>query len=57
MLDQHCVGLEKKILLYIDEKNIELPELQSVVCLNIDSWGAGVKLWGMTHHNINVNFI
>lgn len=40
------MGLEKKIVLYIDEKNIELPELQSVVCLNIDSWGAGVKLWG-----------
>ncbi|KAG4065720.1 hypothetical protein HA402_012398 [Bradysia odoriphaga] len=48
VLDQYCVGLEKKMMLYIDEKNIELPELQSVVVLNIDSWGAGVKLWQMS---------
>lgn len=46
VLDQHCVGLEKKIEVYVDGKSIELPELQSVVCLNIDSWGAGVQLWG-----------
>lgn len=42
-----CVGLEKKIELYLDDEKIELPELQAVVCLNIDSWGAGVQLWGM----------
>lgn len=47
VLDQYCVGLEKKIKVYVDEEHIELPELQSVICLNIDSWGAGVQLWGM----------
>lgn len=41
-----CVGLEKKIDVYLDDEKIELPELQAVVCLNIDSWGAGVHLWG-----------
>lgn len=41
-----CVGLEKMIDVYLDDRKIELPELQSVVCLNIDSWGAGVQLWG-----------
>ncbi|KAJ6633775.1 Diacylglycerol kinase epsilon [Pseudolycoriella hygida] len=48
VLDQYCVGLEKKVKVYIDEKSIELPELQSIVCLNIDSWGAGVQLWEMS---------
>lgn len=40
-----CVGLEKKIDLFLDGEKIDLPELQAVVCLNIDSWGAGVNLW------------
>lgn len=44
-----CVGLEKKIDVYLDDVKIELPELQAVVCLNIDSWGAGVQLWGMDY--------
>lgn len=41
-----CVGLEKKINVYLDGEQLDLPELQAVVCLNIDSWGAGVNLWG-----------
>lgn len=41
-----CVGLEKKINVYLDGELLDLPELQAVVCLNIDSWGAGVNLWG-----------
>lgn len=39
-----CEGLQNKIDLYLDEELIELPELQSIVLLNIDSWGAGCKL-------------
>lgn len=42
-----CVGLEKKINVYLDDEKIDLPELQAVVFLNIDSWGAGVHLWSM----------
>lgn len=42
-----CVGLENQVDLYLDGVRVELPELQSIVCLNIDSWGAGVRLWGM----------
>lgn len=41
-----CVGLETKVDLYLDNVKIELPELQAIVCINIDSWGAGVHLWG-----------
>lgn len=36
--------IEEKLVLYLDNKRVELPELQSLVFLNIDSWGAGCKL-------------
>lgn len=44
---QKCDGLHKELELYLDDSKIELPELQSIVVLNIDSWGAGVKLIDM----------
>jgi diacylglycerol kinase (ATP) len=37
-------GLHGHLELSIDDVKQELPDLQSVVMLNIDSWGAGVKL-------------
>ncbi|XP_055533315.1 diacylglycerol kinase epsilon [Wyeomyia smithii] len=48
VVQQDCVELEKKVELYLDNVKIDLPELQSIVVLNIDSWGAGVKLWEMS---------
>ncbi|XP_055606704.1 diacylglycerol kinase epsilon [Uranotaenia lowii] len=48
VVQQDCVDLEKKVELYMDDVKINLPELQSIVVLNIDSWGAGVKLWEMS---------
>ncbi|SPP74057.1 diacylglycerol kinase epsilon [Drosophila guanche] len=39
-----CERIEEKLTLYLDNKQIQLPELQALVFLNIDSWGAGVKL-------------
>jgi diacylglycerol kinase (ATP) len=48
VLVQDCDKLHQDIEVYLDEEKIELPELQSVVVLNIDSWGAGVKLVEMT---------
>lgn len=45
---QDCEGLQEKLELHLDGVKIELPELQSVIVLNIDSWGAGVKLIQMT---------
>lgn len=44
VLQPDCVGLDKSLELYLDGVKVDLPELQSVVCLNIDSWGAGVQL-------------
>ncbi|XP_057665823.1 diacylglycerol kinase epsilon isoform X3 [Diorhabda carinulata] len=42
-----CKHLERRLDLYLDGRLVELPELESVVVLNISSWGAGVNLWGM----------
>lgn len=44
VLIQDCDRLDQNLEVYLDNVKIELPELQSVVVLNIDSWGAGVKL-------------
>nr|CAI5817275.1 unnamed protein product [Callosobruchus analis] len=41
-----CKNLERRLDLYLDGQHIDLPELESVVVLNIPSWGAGVNLWG-----------
>lgn len=44
-----CKDLQKRIELYLDGKFIDLPELESIVVLNISSWGAGVDLWGKSY--------
>ncbi|XP_055381713.1 diacylglycerol kinase epsilon [Condylostylus longicornis] len=44
IVQRDCENIEKRFELYLDNKLVELPELQSIVFLNIDSWGAGVKL-------------
>uniref|UniRef100_A0A1A9V247 Diacylglycerol kinase n=1 Tax=Glossina austeni TaxID=7395 RepID=A0A1A9V247_GLOAU len=44
IVQRDCEGLEQKLEMYLDNKLIKLPELQSIVFLNIDSWGAGCKL-------------
>lgn len=48
VLIQDCDRLHQNLEVYLDGEKIDLPELQSVVVLNIDSWGAGVKLIEMT---------
>lgn len=40
-----CKNLEQRLDLYLDGKHVDLPELESIVVLNISSWGAGVNLW------------
>lgn len=51
VLQQDCSELEQKIELYLDgELMDDLPELQSVVVSNIDSWGAGVQLYNLSKH-------
>ncbi|EDW32883.1 GL10215 [Drosophila persimilis] len=46
-----CERIEEKLTLYLDNKPIQLPELQALVFLNIDSWGAGCKLCELSNSN------
>lgn len=44
-LEHQCKGLSDMIELYMDGKKIALPDVESIVIVNIESWGAGVNLW------------
>lgn len=45
-MNADCKNLESRLVLFLDGNEISLPELESIVVLNIQSWGAGVDLWG-----------
>ncbi|XP_012256504.2 diacylglycerol kinase epsilon [Athalia rosae] len=47
VVERECRDLDKKLELYLDGRKVELPSLESIVILNIPSWGAGVDLWKM----------
>lgn len=44
-LEHQCKGLPDMIELYMDNEKITLPDIESIVIVNIESWGAGVNLW------------
>jgi diacylglycerol kinase (ATP) len=46
--------LDQRLELYLDGVRAELPSIESVVVLNIPSWGAGVHLWDMGASMLNV---
>lgn len=47
VLERSCEGLEQEVQLYVDDKKVEIPPVQAIVFLNIDSWGAGINPWNM----------
>ncbi|CAG5107360.1 Similar to Dgkq: Diacylglycerol kinase theta (Rattus norvegicus) [Cotesia congregata] len=46
MLDKTCRDMQRKIRLEVDNKVIDLPPLEGMIILNIQSWGSGAKPWG-----------
>ncbi|XP_037946640.1 diacylglycerol kinase epsilon-like isoform X2 [Teleopsis dalmanni] len=46
IVQRDCENIDQNFDLYMDSQMISLPPLQSIVFLNIDSWGAGCKLCG-----------
>lgn len=40
-----CSSLNERIVLEMDGRRVDLPELESIVVLNIGSWAAGADLW------------
>ncbi|XP_011699774.1 PREDICTED: diacylglycerol kinase epsilon [Wasmannia auropunctata] len=47
VVERECKDLDKNLEVYLDDKKIDLPSIESVVILNIPSWAAGVDLWKM----------
>ncbi|XP_074098663.1 diacylglycerol kinase epsilon [Cotesia typhae] len=45
VVERECKDLDKRIEVYLDGKQVDLPSTESIVVLNIPFWGAGVKLW------------
>lgn len=45
VVERRCQNLQDRLELYLDGVKQDLPEIESVVVLNIPSWGAGVDLW------------
>ena len=53
VLERECKNLDQILELYLDDQKIDLPNIESVVILNIPCWGAGVRPWelGSDHAN------
>ncbi|XP_024940826.1 diacylglycerol kinase epsilon isoform X2 [Cephus cinctus] len=47
VMERECKDLDRRLEVYLDGKQVELPSIESIVILNIPSWGAGVNLWDM----------
>lgn len=47
VMERMYQDLDKRVELYLDGERKELPSIESIVVLNISSWGAGVDLWSM----------
>ncbi|XP_072744672.1 diacylglycerol kinase epsilon-like isoform X1 [Anoplolepis gracilipes] len=47
VVERECKDLDKHLEVYLDDKRVKLPSIESVVILNIPSWAAGVDLWKM----------
>ncbi|CAG2104021.1 unnamed protein product [Medioppia subpectinata] len=47
LFERKCKNLNEKIILEMDGKRIDLPELESIIVLNIPSWGGGVEIWNL----------
>ncbi|CAG0892538.1 unnamed protein product [Darwinula stevensoni] len=53
VLERCCKNLEKKVQLFMDNEEVTLPEVESIVLLNIPYWGAGVKPWQLGTGHMN----
>jgi diacylglycerol kinase (ATP) len=53
-MEREFRDLDQRLELYLDGVRAELPSIESVVVLNIPSWGAGVHLWNMGTGMLNI---
>lgn len=54
VMEREFRDLDQRLELYLDGVRAELPSIESIVVLNIPSWGAGVDLWNMGAGMLNL---
>eukprot|EP00095_Tigriopus_kingsejongensis_P001109 maker-scaffold622_size123092-snap-gene-0.19 protein:Tk01109 transcript:maker-scaffold622_size123092-snap-gene-0.19-mRNA-1 annotation:"diacylglycerol kinase epsilon" len=56
VLERECKDLDKILELEMDGQKVDLPNVESVVILNIPCWGAGVRPWelGQGHEHFPI---
>ncbi|KAJ8681555.1 hypothetical protein QAD02_017347 [Eretmocerus hayati] len=54
VVEREFKDLNERIDVYLDGKKVDLPSIESVVILNIPSWGAGVDLWNINQEGNQV---
>lgn len=47
----HTRNLHKDIKLQVDQHEVELPNIEGLIFINIPSWGSGADLWGSDNDN------
>ncbi|XP_075450391.1 diacylglycerol kinase theta isoform X2 [Ascaphus truei] len=47
----HNRNLHKDLKLQVDQQEVELPNIEGLIFLNIPSWGSGADLWGSDSDN------
>ncbi|KAG8454938.1 hypothetical protein GDO86_001237 [Hymenochirus boettgeri] len=47
----HNRNLHKDLKLQVDQQEMELPNIEGLIFLNIPSWGSGADLWGSDNDN------
>ncbi|XP_061490933.1 diacylglycerol kinase theta isoform X3 [Rhineura floridana] len=47
----HTRNLHKEIKLQVDQHEVELPNIEGLIFINIPSWGSGADLWGSDNDN------
>ncbi|XP_056374232.1 diacylglycerol kinase theta isoform X2 [Hyla sarda] len=47
----HNRNLHKDLKLQVDQQEVELPNIEGLIFLNIPSWGSGADLWGSDNDN------
>jgi len=45
VLEAECKNLHERIELELDGRKIDLPQLEGIVILNINSWCGGCQIW------------
>jgi diacylglycerol kinase (ATP) len=53
MTKSECSNLQRHVRLTVDGKKVDLPELEGLIFLNIQSWGAGKDPWGSATDSVS----